>query len=76
MFNAESATPMEISVAGEQALVIMYNGKAGELLDNLRYKRFYEKVATNVYHIHPQTLPPTSAAAKYHSLRVYFQIQE
>ena len=27
-------------------------------------------------YIHPQTLPPTSAAAKYNSLRVYFQIQE
>ena len=27
-------------------------------------------------HVKPQTLPPTSGAAKYHSLRVYLQIQE
>ena len=54
----------------------MYNGKPGETLDCLRYKCFCEKVATNNTFIHPQTLPPTSAAAKYHSLRVYLQIQE
>ena len=57
-------------------LVSLYNGKQGEQLDSLRYKRFCEKVATNVSHVHPQTLPPTSAAAKYHSLHVYFQVQE
>ena len=26
--------------------------------------------------VHPKCLPPTSAAAKYHSLRTYFQVQE
>ena len=76
VFAAESATPKEISTAGEQALVILYNGTPGESLDSLRYKRFYEKVFTNTSCIHPQTLPPTSSAAKYHSLRVYFQILE
>ena len=76
VFATESATPKEISTVGEQALVILYNGTPGESLDYLRYKRFYEKVSTNTSCIHPQTLPPTSAAAKYHSLRVYFQILE
>ena len=52
----------------------LYNGKPSESLDSLRYKRFCENIATNTSCIHPQTLPPTSAAAKYHSLRVYFQI--
>ena len=54
----------------------MYNGTPGESLDFLRYKRFCEKAATNTMCIQPQTLPPTSAAAKYHNLCVYFQIQE
>ena len=54
----------------------LYNGKPGESLDSLRYKRFCEKIATNTSRIHPQTLPPTSATAKYHSLQVYFQILE
>ncbi|XP_065915240.1 uncharacterized protein [Dysidea avara] len=76
VFCTSSATPKEIIAAGEQALVAMYNGKPGETLDCLRYKCFCEKVATNNTFIHPQTLPPTSAAAKYHSLRVYLQIQE
>ena len=76
VFATESATPKEISTAGEQALVILYNGRPGESLDSLHYKRFYEKVSTNAFCIHPQTLPPTSAAAKYHSLKVYFQILE
>ena len=57
-------------------LVSIYNGRPGEDLDSLRYKRFCEKLATNTSHVRPQTLPPTSAAAKYHSLRVYLQIQQ
>ena len=57
-------------------LINVYNGTPGESLDFLHYKRFCEKVATNTMCIHTQTLPPTSAATKYHSLRVYFQIQE
>ena len=76
VFNAVSATHMDIAAAGEEVLVSLYNGKQHEQLDALRYKRFCEKVATSVSHVHPQTLPPSSAAAKYHSLHVYFQIQE
>ena len=34
-----------------------------------------EKVAKSSTFVEPQTLPPTSAATQYHSLRVYFQIQ-
>jgi len=76
LFCATSATQKDIIAAGEQALVVLYGGKPRETLDCLRYKLFCEKVATNVTFIHPQTLPPTSAAAKYHSCRVYLQIQE
>ena len=75
VFCSGSSTPKDIYAAGEQALVCLYNGKLGESLDSLRYKRFCEKVATNTSCIHPQTLPPTSAAAKYHNLRVYLQVQ-
>ena len=70
-FNSQSATAEEISTAGEQVLVTIYNGKPGETLGFVRYKRFCEKVARNTSHIQPQTLPPTSAAAKF---RVYFQV--
>ena len=37
-------------------------------------KKFCEKAATNITRIEPQTLPPASAAAKYHSFRVFYQI--
>ena len=74
--NSPSATAEENSTAGEQVLVTIYNGKPGETLDFVRYKRFCEKVVRHTSHIQPQTLPPTSAAAKFHSLHVYFQVQQ
>ncbi len=64
VFDAQSVSSEEVIAAGEHALVCIYNGKPGEVLDSLRYKRYTS-------HIQPQTLPPTSAAAKYHSLREY-----
>ena len=52
----------------------LYGGKKDDDLNFLRHKKFCEKVASNVASIEPQTLPPTSAAMKYHSYRVYYQI--
>ena len=53
VFAKESATPEEISIAGEQALVALYNGKPGESLDSLRYKLFCEKLPqTHLVYIH------------------------
>ena len=66
----------EILKAGERALVSLYNGKEHESLDNLLYRRFTEKVLTSMSPVQVHTLPPTSAAAHYHILRVYYQVQE
>ena len=41
-----------------------------------RYRLFCSKVAIGTTFVQVHTLPPTSAAAKYHSLRVYLQAQE
>ena len=76
VFDNELSSCIEISKAGEKALAFFYNGGPCDSLDSLRYKRFCEKVSTNKSHIHPQTLPPTSAAAKYHSFRVFYQIMK
>ena len=76
VFSQESATAKEVCSAGEKTLLILYGGSLKESLDSLRYKRFCEKVSTSNSCIHPQTLPPTSAAAKYHSMRVYLQVLE
>ena len=76
VFNVANSTPNDIMVAGERALVELYNGNSKECLNSLRYRRFCEKVATSTTTVLPQTLPPSSAAAKYHSFHVYLQIQE
>jgi glucosamine 6-phosphate synthetase-like amidotransferase/phosphosugar isomerase protein len=63
VFNNTSASKKEVIEAGEKALVCLYNGKSGETLDSLRYRRYCQKVDTNTSQIQPQSLPPTSAAA-------------
>ncbi|CAH3177831.1 unnamed protein product [Porites lobata] len=73
-FNSPS-TVDDIVVAGENALVSLYGGKPGEKLNGMRYQRYCEKLATNSSQIQPQNLPPTSAAARHHSLRVYLQVK-
>ena len=46
VFDAQSAFPENVIVAGLQALVCLYNGKPAEGLDLLSFTRFCEKVAT------------------------------
>ena len=75
-FCKKDATVDDVIDAGEAALVCPYNGKEGDTLDGLRYAQFCDKVATNKVHIRPQTLPPTSVAARYHNMRVYLQVQQ
>lgn len=65
-----------IIAAGERAAVLLYKGADGESMDGLRYKRFCEKTTTSTSSVEPHSIPPTSAALKYHSLRVYYQVQE
>lgn len=61
-----------IIAAGEKALVSLYGGEKDESLDMLRYRRFCIKVTQNSSPVEPQSLPPTSTAAKFHSLRVFY----
>lgn len=75
VFLDEDATQSEIVDAGEKCLVSILKGTPEETLDQLRLQRFHQKVATNKSAVQPETLPPTSAATKYHSLRVYYQVQ-
>ena len=75
-FCKKDATGDDVIDAGEATLVCLYSGKEGDNLDGLRYAKFCDKEATNKVHIRPQTLAPTSAAARYHSMRVYLQVQQ
>ena len=72
-FNRPAATKEEIVLAGEKALLCLYNSKSPtENLNSLWYTRFCQKVATRTTFVQPESLPPMSAAAAYHSQRVYF----
>ena len=64
----------DIENNGEHVMCILYNGNPNESLNILRYKRFCEKVATSLAHVQPHVLPPTAAASKFHSFRVFNQI--
>jgi hypothetical protein len=76
VFSDVTSSKEQIATAGEKALVCLYHGNQDDSLNSLRHKRFCEKVTSSNTHIQPQSLPPTSAAAKFHSYRVFLQIQE
>ena len=59
---------------GDTALVLLYGGSCAEGLHSLRYKRFCDKVPKSTSPVDPQSLPLTSAAAKYHSLLVHYKV--
>ncbi len=77
VFNTSRPSNKEgLIIAGEKALVCLHNGDSSDSLDTLRYKQFCDKVATNKSFVESQTLQSISSAGKYHSLRVFHQIQE
>ena len=73
-FSCHSAVS-DVVAAGEKALAALFGGKPGVGLDSPRYHRYFEKLATKTSHILPQNLPPTTAVARFHSLRVYLQVK-
>lgn len=75
VFVDSRSNPENVIEAGNHALVSLYNGAEDETLNSLRLRMFYEKTARSTAAFEPRTLPPTSGAAKYHSLRVYQQVQ-
>jgi len=76
VFSKRTATLEEVVSAGEQVIISMYKGNRNDTLDELRYKRFTEKVALSTTFVQVHSLPPTSNASKYHSMRTYLQVQQ
>ena len=74
-FSSPSSTKEEIIAAGEKLLLLVYSEKGDVTLDKLRLTRFCEKVAASMKVVSLESLPPTSAAASFHSLHVYHQVQ-
>ena len=61
--------------AGEDLIVHVFGGVSLEGLDLLRFRKFASKVMTSTSCVQVHTLPPTSAAAAFHSQRVHLQVQ-
>ena len=80
VFKLKTSTYQEIASAGEKFLLNMYNApKSTETLDDLRfmfYKKQVNKTLTSKTGFELKSLPPSSDSAKYHSFRVYYQIQK
>ena len=66
----------DINSAGEKALSCLCGSHSGEGLDVLRYRCFSEKVAKCMTSVQLNTLPPITAAASYHSARMYYQVKQ
>ena len=76
VFNDSQASKADLISRGEDALVALYKGRPGYKFDLLRLKKFHQKVIVSKSVVDPKVLPPTSASATYHSLRVYLQVQQ
>ena len=74
VFNQIGQAKEDIIVPEERALVSLYSDAKEEGLDVMRYRRFCDKIYKGTSHVEPRTLPPTSAAAMYHCLRVYYHV--
>ena len=77
VFNNSGASKDDIISAGEAALhvVCLYKGKSQQSINALRYEKFWMKSATSTIVVQHSSIPPTSAAANYHGLRVYRQVK-
>ncbi|KAL5020495.1 hypothetical protein ScPMuIL_003387 [Solemya velum] len=73
-FVQTKQTAAEIENKGCQAMTVIYGGKATDSLASLRYRAFTKEVVSSQAFVTPERLPPTAAATKYHSMRVYYQI--
>ena len=69
------ASKEEIDAAGQKAVVILYGCDKSATLNANRYHTFKRKVANSTMFVHPKDLPPTASACKFHSFRVYYQVQ-
>ena len=81
VFKKGDATKDEVAHAGEKLLLALYGANGSDdSLNKLRYAFYWKQLAkkclTSQEGFQLQKLPPTYDAAKYHSYRVYLQVQQ
>ncbi len=64
----------QIVNAGDIAMRVLMGGKTSETLDDMRYRQFHCKALKSTATVKAESLPPTAAATKYHSMRVFHQV--
>ena len=75
-FLSAQATAEEIKEAGIKILCLIYDEKTTNFnLNDIRLKKFEQNVIKSLKSVNVQKLPPPPSAAKYHSYRVYYQVQ-
>ncbi|XP_045211013.2 uncharacterized protein LOC123562441 [Mercenaria mercenaria] len=63
----------DVKKLGEYAMICLFEGGTSESLDHLRFQKFARKVSCSTSFVEVHSLPPTSSAAAFHSMRVYWQ---
>ena len=61
--------------AGQNIFVNLFNGDIDQHLNSIKFQKFIYKVNTSSTCVQVRSLPPTEAAARFHSFRVYLQVQ-
>ena len=74
VFYKEDCQTALIDENGEKAMILVYGGETTKGIDKLRFDVFETKVKNVSHAVKPQDLPPTQAALKFHSRRVYLQV--
>lgn len=77
VFQTSQKSIEEIEIAGLNAIITLFGGKTGHnTLHDMRLRTFTSKATKSTIHVKPEVLPPTEDACKFHSFRVYHQVQQ
>ena len=74
-FNEAGRSHDEIEKAGNALMTKCYNEKHDTSLNELRQRMLIDKIVNAKTFVKPKRLPPTEGASKFHSYRVYHQVQ-
>jgi hypothetical protein len=69
-----SSTRKQVMLAGCGLIAILYGGSIKDRLNYLCYSMYMHLTATSTQLPHPERLPPTENAAKFHIFRVHLQV--
>ena len=72
--GSATASRQDVIEAGLNLLTMLYGGKNDDTLNHLRYVSYMHQLATSKTGPNSERLPPTGNAAKYHVLRIHFQV--